>query len=405
MDDRLFLRLTGDDSAVWLRVERSGLMREARHGLLSEATADAAGLRVIVLAPACEVLLTEAAVPAPPRKQAQQAVPYMLEEQLATDVESLHFALGERSAEGHYATAVVARARMDAWLTRLEQAAIEPGLLVSELHALPWLDGQWTLLYTPSAALLRSGARSGFALDPDNLHTLLSAALIEAGEQKPAALRVINYSAHDPGLRDLATTWGFELQEQARHDDPLALFAQHFDETNAINLLQGDYSRTGQLGKLWRPWRLSAALLGVCLAFQVGVMLFDAVRLTQQSRQLKAEAEQVLRGAFPDARLTGDLRQLMESKLKELRRQRQGSAFLDLLAGAAMPLKQNPDVKLRGISYKEQVLNLDIEIKDLQALDQLKQQLAGAALAVEILSAQTRENRVESRLQVRNQKT
>lgn len=405
MDDRLFIRLSGNGSAAWLRVERSGLMHEVRHGPLAEAAAQAAEQRVIVLAPACEVLLTEAAVPAQTRKQAQQAVPYTLEEQLATDVESLHFALGERSAEGHYATAVVARARMDDWLTLLEQAGIEPSLLTSELHALPRQEGQWTLLCTPSGALLKSGAHSGFALDTDNLHQLLGAALAEAGEQKPSVLRVINCSARNPDLQELAATWGFELQEQTRHDDPLVLFAQHFDETHAINLLQGDYSRAGQLGKLWRPWRLSAALLGAWLALQTGVTLFDTVRLAQQNRQLKAEAEQVFRSAFPDARMTGDLRQLMESKLKELRRQGQGSVFLDLLARAAMPLKQNPDIRLRGISYKEQVLNLDIEIKDLQALDQLKQQLTGAALAVEVLSASSRENRVESRLQVRNQKT
>lgn len=405
MDDRLFIRLTGNDSAAWLRVERSGLMHEVRYGPLIEAARLADEHRVIVLAPAPDVLLTQAAVPAQGRAQAQQAIPYVLEEQLASDVESLHFALGKRDTTGHYATSVAERACMDAWLARLKQAGVQPDLLVSELHALPWQDGQWTLLYNSSGALLRSGAHSGFALDVDNLHPLLNAALTEAGEQKPLALRVVNYSAHDLNLSELSTNWGLELHEQTRHDDPLVLFAQHFDETNAINLLQGSYSRAEQFGRLWRPWRLSAALLGFWLLFQTGVMVFDSVRLAQQNRQLKAEAEQVFRSAFPGARMTGDLRQLMESKLKELRRQGQGAVFLDLLAKTAVPLKQGQDVKLRGISYKEQVLNLDIEIKDLQALDLLKQQLAGAALEVEILSASSKENKVEGRLQVRNQKT
>jgi len=405
MDDRLFIRLTGSDSAAWLRVERSGLMHEVRYGALTEAAAQAAERRVIVLAPAAEVLLTQAAVPAQGRKQAQQAVPYVLEDQLAADVESLHFALGKRDASGHYATAVVERGRMDGWLERLEQAGIQPGLLVSEVHALPWQEGQWTLLYTPSGALLRTGAHGGFALDADNLHPLLTAALTEAGERKPAVMRVIAYSAHDLDLQELAATWGFELQKQTRHDDPLVLFAQQFDETSAINLLQGSYGRAEQFGRLWRPWRLSAALLGAWLLFQTGVMVFDTVRLVQQNRQLKAEAEQIFRSAFPDARVTGDLRQLMESKLKELRRHGQGAMFLDLLAKAAVPLKQGTEVTLRGVSYKENVLNLDIEIKDLQALDQLKQQLAGAALEVEILSASSRENKVEGRLQVRARKT
>jgi len=57
------------------------------------------------------------------------------------------------------------------------------------------------------------------------------------------------------------------------------------------------------------------------------------------------------------------------------------------------------------VSYKEGQLNLDLSIKDLQALDQLKQRLTGqAALSVEIQSATSQEDKVQSRLQIQAKK-
>ncbi len=405
MEDRLFIRLTGNGAASWLRVERSAMPHDVRHGPLHEAAAQAAGHRVIVFVSAQDVLLTHATVPAQSRKQAQQAIPYALEEQLAADVETLHFAAGNRGATGDYPTAVATRACMEAWLAQLEQAAIQPDMLVNELHALPWQPGQWTLLYAPSGALLRSDAQSGFALEAENLNNLLALALSEAGEQKPSLLRVVNYSDHALNLQGLAETWGFELTEQTRHDDPLILLAHNFDEAQAVNLLQGAYIRSWQFGTLWRPWRLSATLLGFWLLFQISSMVFDTLLLTRQNHALKAEIEQVYRGAFPETRKIVNPRQQMQSGLDELLRQGHGAAFLNLLAQTAVPLKQGSDARLRGVSYKDRVLNLDLEIKDLQALDQLKQQLTGAALEVEILSASAKENKVESRVQVRGKKT
>ena len=58
----------------------------------------AAGRRVCVLVPGTDVLLAEPEFPVKAGAKLQQVVPYALEEQLAEDIDDLHFAIGKRAA-------------------------------------------------------------------------------------------------------------------------------------------------------------------------------------------------------------------------------------------------------------------------------------------------------------------
>ena len=103
MADWLLLRLprTPQQQATWLVVDARGAAAgPPQGGPLSLAAPRAAGRHVIVLVPGAEVLLTQPELPpAKAGKQLQQLVPYALEEQLAEDIEELHFAIGRRQGE------------------------------------------------------------------------------------------------------------------------------------------------------------------------------------------------------------------------------------------------------------------------------------------------------------------
>src|SRR5450755_1448661 len=80
-------------------------------GALANAVAAAAGRHVCVLVPGTDVLLLEPEVPARAGTKLAQIVPCALEEQLADDIDDLHFAIGRRSADSlRTQVAVVARA-------------------------------------------------------------------------------------------------------------------------------------------------------------------------------------------------------------------------------------------------------------------------------------------------------
>ena len=76
-----------------------------------------------------------------------------------------------------------------------------------------------------------------------------------------------------------------------------------------------------------------------------------------------------------------------------------GRAIATMLAQAGAVFKGTDGIVLRTLRFKADKLDVDIEMPDLQSLDKLKQRLADEAkLKVEIVSASSREGKVESRL-------
>lgn len=396
-----------DDPSTVLRAGANEPQGAVAHGRMQEALALAPGRQVIVLTPASDVLLARAAVPNVGRQRLAQAIPYALEDQLGSEVEDLHFALG-RQADQAIAVAVVARAKMDAWLGYLRDAGFEPDLLVPAVLALPYEEGTWTVLRDAAGAIVRSGVQAGFAADHDNLETLLSLGLAEAGAAAPARLRILD----TPGAPALhADTWsqslGVAVHREASAEDAVTLLARNFNEDLAINLLQGGYSRREQLEKFWRPWKPAAALLVLWLLVYIGTTVSEVISLGRQSPQLQTQIEQLYLQTFPDARKVVNPKVQMQRRLDALRgNQGEGEGLLELLAQAGGPLKDTPNLELRTLTFKEGQLNLDLRVDDLQVLDQLKQRLAAQSkMEVEIQSASSRDNKVESRLQLRAKKS
>lgn len=404
MSQRIFIRLSHDASAAvsWLRASEAGLaLGNVMSGTLEQAAAEIVqqpGVQVVVLAPASEIVFAQAAVPG--RTRLAQAVPYALEEQLAADVEQLHFALGRREADGRINTAVVSRAHMQDWLARLGAAGVQPDALVSEMQLLPLAPGEWSALRENGVVTVRTGAQQGLVVDSENLEAMMRAAVREAGEHKPVRVHLIDA---DPDAPLAAAVEGVEFVREPCHAHPLSRLAKNFDAQGVINLLQNEYSRREQLGKLWRPWRAAAALLAVWLVFNIGITVFEAVQFTREQGRLTAQVEQLYRKTFPDARKVVNVRVQMQRGLDALRANADaGNAdFLGLVAASGAALHDNSAITLRGISYKDRQLEIDLEAKDMQALDQLKQRLMQSAFAVEIQSAAAREGKVDGRLQIR----
>jgi len=349
--------------------------------------------RVVVLVPGTEVSLAEARVPGRNRQRLLRAIPYVLEEQLATDVEELHFALGPVGEDDQYPVAVVERSIMDAWAALLREQGIQAEQLIPDILSLPSGDG-WSLMVDGETVLVRSGDYTGFAADTNNLAVLF--ALLQAKQQAPDTARVFGST-----VLDLETVDVEFIDEKIQ---PLELLARGWAQGPGLNLLQGAYSRREEWGRLLRPWASSAALLlaGVIL---VGVTAgLNYFHLSGQREQLSAEIEDVYRKAFPQAKRIVNPRVQMEQKLAQLRRQAGGgnTDFLAMFAETADVVRSTKGIDVRGASYRNGRLDLDLQADNLQILDGLKQSLVSSGLmSAEIQSASTGADRkVKSRMRV-----
>src|SRR5450631_4919221 len=119
MPQILLLRLPspGQDETEWLTIDVGGLPATTRQrGPLSLAAAVARAAKVVVLAPATQILMAEPELPPGSGVKLARAVPFALEEQLTEDIDELCFALGRRSAGGRTPVAVVARNVLQGWI-------------------------------------------------------------------------------------------------------------------------------------------------------------------------------------------------------------------------------------------------------------------------------------------------
>lgn len=378
------------EQAEWLVADGT-----VQQGTLTDLAGQHDTRRPLLIAPGEAIGLTSVTLPFRQRTKRLQAIPYALEDQLADAVEDLHFALGD-SQGLTTAVAAVRKTVLDGWLAACSEAGLNVAAVLPEPLLLPYSDDAWSLLLDGERAVVRTGPWQGFVSDSDTLALHLQLALAEAGESVPVRLRL--WGEVPLALAEL----GLELQPEPTPPHPLVVFAAGYQPT-ALNLLQGSYSRQANLGRWLRPWRFAAALAGLWVGLQLVAEVGEYWQLRREQTQLWAVMEQVYKDAVPDARKVVNPRAQLEARLRELRQgaDNPAAAFLDLLYRASQPLPSMNGITLRGLRYKENELDLDLESSNLELLDQLKQRL-GEQPQVQIEMRTTkRDDKVESQLTLR----
>ena len=384
-----FFRLLAPDQAEW-----SFSTGMVRRGALTELAAQAAGARLLLIAPGEAVSLHQVPLPSRKRSTWARAVPYALEDQLVEDIEALHFALADKPEDGHLAVAVVNRDTLRGWLDACAAAGVVPAAVIPEPLLLPWQEGDWSIVLEARRAVARTGRWDGFASERDLLELLLNQVVAEAGVAKPQRLRVWGHPS------SVFTEVGLEPRIEDSAPEPLQVFASAYQPATAINLLQGAYSPRAHWGRWLRPWRTAAALASAWLLVQGFGLVYEHWSLRREQAALQAMMEQVYKDAVPGATRIVNPRVQLETRLRELRpANASGSgAFLDLLYRGGQPLASFPNVTLRGFSYRDGQLDLDLEGGSPAVLDQLQQKLGQQpGLQIEVRTTQ-REGQLQSKV-------
>ena len=388
-----------DDVWRWLRLGDDGMPQgNVQTGPLVDAAAESSGLRVTALVPGTECLLSQVQIPGRNRQKLLRAVPFALEEQLSDEVENLHFAMGKAMADGAWPVVVIRRQYMQGLLDAVAEAGLDVQQVVSELQAIPLAENEITVLLDGEIALVRSGPFSGYVADSENLGLLLAA----EPHDEEAPLPVLRLLLREHSQLPNTDAFAAETQVQQFAGDPLIIFSSGVD-ANAVNLLQGAFSRSGEWLRILQPWRSTAALLLVGLLVSAMVMGIDYFRLSRESDQLRAEIEDTFRKAMPgDTRIVNPRVQLQQQLEAVQRGLGAGGGFLGLLARSGAIFKEMQGVEIQGVTFRGGRLDVDLVISNLQLLDELKQKLSqGNKLSVDIQSATTAaDQRVQSRLRI-----
>jgi general secretion pathway protein L len=378
MAESLYLQLPRADEPVrWLLVDTVGnRIGHPQQGSFADAAAQAKGRRVTALIPAERVTLTHVEVPSRNPQKVLQAVPFMLEDRLAEDVESLHFALGERE-DSRQLVAAVGRGHMRELLDSLTAAGLTPSRLIPDVCAITPEPATAVAVVEDGVALVRFPDGSGFGADSELAAQLLKR---RAAAEGSAITRIVIHAsleaadAFDAMLSDL----GQERVKQTLPDGRLALLSHSLAGQRGLDLLQGDFKLQTSFQEHWRQWRLAALLLVACLVLALVQQITSYVRLRHQAALLDAQVEQLFTQAMPGSRLQpGTEMEQMKQRLASLQGGNSAGSLLVLLDALGNGLNTNPSIQITGITYQGGSLQAQLQAADIGALDALKGALNG----------------------------
>jgi len=176
MADFLVLRFADmpTEPVEWLIVDQSGAQHgHIEHGDLQAAAEAAHGKRVIALVPGTNVLRAFVDIPIRNHAKLMQAIPFAMEDQLAGDIEELHFAAGKRDVNGRVPVAAVQRLKMDAWLEQISAVELDLVGVYTDGDALGDMPNTTILLVEAQRATIRSASGHVAATDTASLDVLI----------------------------------------------------------------------------------------------------------------------------------------------------------------------------------------------------------------------------------------
>lgn len=390
MNELLIIRLGHDAAAEasWAPADASGrLLGTTQRGTLSAAAGMARDRRVVALVPAEQLMLTEVSVPGLRGPRLRQAIPFALEDRLATDVDEVHCAIGATAADGNHQVAVVEHRVLQAWLGAFRDAGLSLAAVVPDCLALPWGgDGEVTVAITQDRALVRDGEARGFSCERDLLEPML------AGRADAIPATRVGVVDNAPVPTTLSATPVTTL-----HDGLLAWLAPQA-VVPSLDLLQGRYAPKQRRAAALGRWRLPAALAAAWLVLVLGTWLLEYRAVAVEHERLHAEISELFGSVITDE-------PMVDPRIQIERRMGGGTAdaeLLRLLATVADGASQVAGIEITGLNYRPGQLDVAVAARTVGALDQLRDSvLAAGQFDAVIDSASSQGDEVEGRLQVR----
>lgn len=368
---------------------------EEGSGTLAEAAEQAHGRRVVALIPSDEVFLSQVVVPSRNPSKVRMAVPNLLEEALSDDIDDLHYAIGKHHDGDVYPVVIMAKQRIEYYQHVLAEQGIRIEKLMPSVLALPYADQHWSLLQEGDEIVVRESEYIGFSCAPENLQLFLKQALRDVDEN---ADRPIVHTFQD--FVDIPEELGVEVERQ-ESVSLMHVFAEGIEQGLVINLLQGEYKPLRKENPAWNKWRRTVYIAAAMMVLWLGVSFQKAYELKQKNHALVEEIHNIYAQTFPSSRIVNPRAQ-MKQKLAELKGTNSSSSgeFLSNLSQVANQLTSTENTQLKSIAFRKGDLDLDVQVKDLKSLEQLKSQFSSSGLKAEVLTAKSEEGVVNGRIRV-----
>jgi general secretion pathway protein L len=336
--------------------------------------------------PAERVFETQSELRIKSRKQLEQALSYDLEDQLAVEVDSLHFAY-QKNSDKNLDICVIDKTYLEQLIQFFADHNLLLQQLISETTLLSQAPEEWLIIHNNQHCLLKAGKYS-YAIETENL--ILSLELLPDELEIPESIPV--YTSSSFNLESPLTTFSTETSNHY-----FAQICQYYPTAPLLNLLQGPYQiKTTQAWRLIFTVGIAGILLFSSLYFY---QLYQNYQLQQQESNLEHKITSIYKKSFPKARRIINPTSQMRSKLKKLEgKQVKNGDFTPLLANLARIIHQQSTFELKQLDCQKQTLSINFSVPSLEKLEHFKNDLIQLGLQADVTSINKEENQINANI-------
>jgi len=371
------------------------------------------------------VFSSEVTIPSKQTRQIAQALPYMIEDQVAQDVSHFHLIMGERSAEGLVPVVGIPKQLVEGTRDLFAQYDLPLDSILPDMLCLPLRDGEWSLMFDGKHLLIKRSELDGLAIEMDAAPVVL-ASVMEHWQNKPQVLRVLFCLEH---LNENVNNWirtqisgqvadsEFDVEYDEINSNDFQLLCDHLHshfgaKKPRFDLLQGRYASSGRRGPSGFNWKPLAAMVALFVISYSVFLHTQAWKMNHEAEQLADSSKTLYKQLFPRDKRVVNVQRQMEQHIKAYQSGADGQSFMALLALAGEQIHasnraDSNNISPRRVAYDDAQgdLKLDLLVKDFSQLEEFKGKLQQAQLGVETASATQDKDGVKARLKIRSERS
>ncbi|MDN3700523.1 type II secretion system protein GspL [Vibrio artabrorum] len=315
---------------------------------LNELTPYAEKRSCIALLPGNECLIKRVEIPKGAARQFDSMLPFLLEDEVAQDIEELHLTILDKDAT-HATVCGVDREWLKQALDLFREANITFRKVLPDTLAIPLQEQGISALQIEQHWLLRQSHYHAVSVSEVWLPMFLQSDWVVSGEEEQATT-IFCYTSmpNDDVQRQSGLEWQAKPAELV-----MALLSQQAI-SSSVNLLTGTFKTKSSFSKYWRVWQKVAIAACLLVAVIVTQQVLKVQQYEAQAQAYRMESERIFRAVLPDKQripTVSYLKRQMNDEAKKYGGSGDGDSLLAWLALLPETLGKVGAIEVENIRY------------------------------------------------------
>ncbi|CDT92821.1 General secretion pathway protein L [Vibrio coralliirubri] len=315
---------------------------------LDELTPYAEKRSCIALLPGNECLIKRVEIPKGAARQFDSMLPFLLEDEVAQDIEDLHLTILDKDAT-HATVCGVDREWLKQALDLFREANIIFRKVLPDTLAVPFEEQGVSALQIDQHWLLRQGNYQAVSISEAWLPMFLQSDWVVADDEEQATT-IFSYTAmpNEDVQQQSGANW------QAKPAELVMSLLSQQAITSGVNLLTGTFKTKSSFSKYWRVWQKVAIAACLLVAVIVTQQVLKVQQYEAQAQAYRMESERIFRAVLPGKQripTVSYLKRQMNDEAKKYGGSGDGDSLLGWLALLPETLGQVKSIEVESIRY------------------------------------------------------